>query len=131
MKDKTTILVSVLGVALAFALFTRVLSGKEGFAQQSVGAPLGDNAIGAYDGLDLSTEENMWSSQPKPTPLKPYENADDNQLFQYQESKFTPECCPSAITNDVGCLCATKKEENDWITRGGNRLDKSPDVLTG
>lgn len=130
MKDKTTVLVSVLGAALVLGVLTRVFFSKEGFSQQSVGAPLGDSAMGAYDGIDLSTEENMWSSQPKPTPLKPYENANDNQLFQYQESKFTAECCPSSITNDVGCLCPTAQENKDWVTRGGNRAGDAVDVPT-
>jgi hypothetical protein len=121
MKDKTTVLVSVLAVAFAFAVLTRFFESREGFSQQSAGAPIASEGIGSYDGIDISSGGNMWSSTPKPTPLKPYENADDNQLFQYQDSKFTPECCPSAITNDVGCLCATAQEEKDWVTRGGNR----------
>uniref|UniRef100_A0A6C0I673 Uncharacterized protein n=1 Tax=viral metagenome TaxID=1070528 RepID=A0A6C0I673_9ZZZZ len=128
MKDKTTILVSVLAVALAFAVLTRLFESREGFSQQSAGAPIASEGIGSYDGIDISNGGNMWSSTPKPTPLKPYENADDNQLFQYQESKFTPECCPSAITNDVGCLCATPQEEKDWVTRGGNRSGSGPDI---
>jgi hypothetical protein len=94
---------------------------KEGFAQQEVGFPLDSGGAGLYSGLDLSEVGNPWASTPKPAPLKPYENADDNQLFQYQDSKFTPECCPSSITNDVGCLCPTAEEKKAWLTRGGNR----------
>jgi len=129
MKDKTTVLVTALAVAFALAVLTQVFMGKEGFAQESIGAPVGDS-MGSYGGIDLSTDENLWSSQPKPTPLKPYEVSNDNELFQYQNSKFTPECCPSSITNDVGCLCATPQEEKDWVTRGGNRVGDTPDVLT-
>ena len=125
MKDKTTALVPIAGVAFGLALVARLLlqkrEGREGFAQQTVGMPLDGGGAGLYDGIDLTSVGNMWASTPKPTPLKPYENADDNQLFQYQESKFTPECCPSSITNDVGCLCPTKEEEKQWLTRGGNR----------
>jgi hypothetical protein len=129
MKDKTTVLATALAVAFAIAVLAQLFMTKEGFAQQSIGAPVGDS-MGSYGGINLSTEENLWSSQPKPTPLKPYEAADDNNLFQYQESKFTPECCPSSITNDVGCLCPTAQEKKDWSTRGGNRVSDAPDVLT-
>jgi hypothetical protein len=122
MKDKTTILVATIFAALVLGVLMKLLPKKEGFAQQTVGMPLDGAGMGPYDGIDLNSEGNMWSSTPKPTPLKPYENADDNQLFQYQNSKFTPECCPSSITNDVGCLCATKEEERQWLTRGGNRI---------
>jgi hypothetical protein len=129
MKDKTTVLVTALAVAFALAVLTQMFMEKEGFAQQSIGAPVGDS-MGSYGGIDLSTDENLWSSQPKPTPLKPYEVSNDNELFQYQNSKFTPECCPSSITNDVGCLCATAQEEKDWVTRGGNRAGDVQDILT-
>jgi hypothetical protein len=122
MKDKTTILVATVFATLVIAVIMKLLPMREGFAQQTVGMPLDGAGMGPYDGIDLSTEGNMWASTPKPTPLKPYENADDNQLFQYQESKFTPECCPSSITSDIGCLCPTKKEEREWLTRGGNRI---------
>ena len=123
MKDKTTVLVTLAGAAFAVALLTRLfMTKKEGFAQQTVGMPLDGGGAGLYDGLDLTSVGNMWASTPKPAPLKPYDNADDNQLFQYQESKFTPECCPSSITNDVGCLCPTKEEQRQWLTRGGNRI---------
>lgn len=123
MKSQTTVLVMLVAGAFTLALLTRLFT-REGFAQQQVGMPLNGGGQGLYDGIDLSTEGNMWSSTPKPTPLKPYENADDNQLFQYQNSKFTPECCPSSITSDTGCLCATADEERDWLTRGGNRVAK-------
>ena len=123
MKDKTTILVATVFATLALAVIFKLLPfNKEGFAQQTVGMPLDGAGMGPYDGIDLTSEANMWSSTPKPTPLKPYENADDNQLFQYQNSKFTPECCPSSITSDIGCLCPTKEEERQWLTRGGNRI---------
>ena len=119
MKNHTTVLVMLVAAAFTLALVTRLYV-TEGFAQQEVGMPVDGAGDGAYNGLDLST--GMWASTPKPTPLKPYENADDNQLFQYQNSKFTPECCPSSITSDVGCLCPTKEEERQWLTRGGNRI---------
>lgn len=122
-QSQTTVLVMLGAAAFTLALLVRVFGGsKETFAQQEVGMPVNGGGPGLYDGIDLSSGDNMWSSTPKPTPLKPYENADDNQLFQYQDSKFTPECCPSSITSDVGCLCPTKKEEREWLTRGGNRI---------
>ena len=122
MKDKTTVLVTLGAVAFGIAIVSKLLLRKESFAQQSVGMPLSEAGSGLYEGIDLSTQGNMWASTPKPTPLKPYENANDNELFQYQNSKFSPECCPSGITNDTGCLCPTKEEERAWLTRGGNRI---------
>lgn len=123
MMQKTQLLVALLSAAFVLALLTRLFAkgGKEGFAQQEVGMPINGGGPGLYDGVDLGELGNPWASSPKPTPLKPYENADDNQIFQYQDSKFTPECCPSSITNDIGCLCPTADEKKAWLTRGGNR----------
>ena len=124
MMQKTQLLVALLSAAFVLALLTRLFATgakKEGFAQQEVGMPINGGGPGLYDGIDLSELGNPWASTPKPAPLKPYENADDNEIFQYQDSKFTPECCPSSITNDIGCLCPTAEEKKAWLTRGGNR----------
>jgi hypothetical protein len=124
MKSQTTVLVMLAAAAFTVALLARLFLApvREGFAQQEVGMPTDGGGAGLYDGLDLTSPGTMWASTPKPTPLKPYENANDNEIFQYQNSKFTPECCPSSITSDTGCLCPTKQEERDWLTRGGNRI---------
>ena len=121
MKDKTTVLVTLAVAAFAITILMRMFSRREGFAQQAVGMPVDGGGMGLYDGIDLTSFGSLWASSPKPTPLKPYENADDTQIMKYQNSKFSPECCPSSITSDTGCLCATKEDEKEWLTRGGNR----------
>ena len=122
MKDKTSVLVTLLIAGVLFGVVVRMFGRREGFAQQSVGMPVDGGGAGLYNGIDLASIGSLWSSSPKPTPLKPYENADDSKIMKYQDSKFSPECCPSSITNDVGCLCATKEDAREWLTRGGNRV---------
>lgn len=122
MKDKTTVLTTLVIAGFAVSILMRLFARREGFAQQTVGMPVDGGGMGLYDGLDLSSLGNLWGSTPKPTPLKPYDNADDSKLMKYQDSKFSPECCPSSITSDTGCLCATKEDEREWLTRGGNRI---------
>lgn len=121
MKDKTSVLVTLVIAGFAISIVMRMFTRREGFAQQAVGMPTNGGGMGLYDGLDLTSFSNLWASSPKPTPLKPYENADDSKIMKYQDSKFSPECCPSSISSDVGCLCATKEDEREWLTRGGNR----------
>ena len=121
MKDKTSVLVTLLIAGVVLGVVVRMFGRREGFAQQSVGMPVDGGGAGLYDGIDLTSFGSLWASSPKPTPLKPYENADDSKIMKYQDSKFSPECCPSSITSDVGCLCATKEDEREWLTRGGNR----------
>jgi hypothetical protein len=125
MKDKTTIVLMVgaaaFVVAVAARLFMGSSSGREGFMQQEIGAPATGGDEGVYAGLDISNG-NSWSSTSAPTPLKSYEAAaDDMQLFANQESTFKPECCPSSISSDTGCLCMSANEEKKLAYRGGNR----------
>ena len=99
----------------------KMAAGKllETFAQQQVGGPVDMSSPGEYSGLD---EKSMWGSQPAPAPLRPYQVSDDNQLFEFQNSTFKPECCPATISGDTGCVCLTKKQEAELATRGGNRV---------
>ena len=124
MKDKTTVVLAVGVAAFIAALVARYALGgsREGFWQNEIGAPVSDAGAGAYDGIDISNC-NSWSSANAPTPLKAYEAADDNQLFDFQNSVFKPECCPSSITADTGFLCMTSAEEKKLAYRGGNRVE--------
>ena len=125
MKDKTTVVLAVGAAAFVVALAARYFlsAGREGFMQHEIGAPAtGGSGDGPYDGIDISNG-NSWSSVTAPTPLKAYEAADDNQLFDFQNSVFKPECCPSSITADTGCLCLTAAEEKKLAYRGGNRVE--------
>jgi hypothetical protein len=37
--------------------------------------------------------------------------------------QFSLECCPSAYSNDKGCLCMNKKKEEILTSRGYNRVN--------
>jgi hypothetical protein len=125
MKDKTSIVLAVGAAAFAIAVVSRfLLTGnvtREKFMQQDIGAPVNHYQDGAYNGVDISNG-NSWSQTTAPTPLKPYEAANDNELFAFQNSPFKPECCPSSITADTGCLCLGDKDEKSLAYRGGNRV---------
>jgi hypothetical protein len=126
MKDKTTVVLMVGAAAFVVAVAARLFlnstsAGRETFMQQEIGAPLAGNDEGVYSGIDISNG-NSWSSTNAPTPLKSYEAAaDDMQLFANQNATFKPECCPSSITSDKGCLCLSSTEEKKLAYRGGNR----------
>jgi hypothetical protein len=128
MKDKTTVVISV-GIAafiaaLAARYYLSSVPARETFWQNEIGAPATGGGDGAYEGIDISNC-GSWSQVTAPTnPLKPYEAADDNQLFEFQNSVFKPECCPSSITADTGCICLTESEEKKLAYRGGNRVEE-------
>jgi hypothetical protein len=93
-------------------------AGRENFWHQDIGAPIDGAMQGEYSGIDGS---NPHSGEVNEDGSKPY---DDKDLFQYQDSKFTPECCTTSstsISNDSGCLCMTKQHEKELAYRGGNK----------
>jgi len=129
MKDKTSIVLAVGVAAFAVGILSRFVLGvggapthREGFMQQEIGAPANGDTQGTYNGIDALRGVTSQDLQAAPTPLKAYEAANDNEIFAFENSTFKPECCPSSITSDAGCLCLNKQDEKDLAYRGGNRV---------
>jgi len=141
--NKTVVVLAVCVGAFVLALASRFLvtgnifhviniakaaasaAAREHFAQMEIGAPVNSSGMeGVYSGIDISNG-NSWSEATAPVSvLKGYEATDDNELFEYQNSKSSPECCTtsvSSVSNDAGCLCMSKSDEKKLAYRGGNR----------
>ena len=80
---------------------------------QSVEGPAG---VQGYEGTPP-----LLGSEPKPVSLKPYDMANDNELFQFEGNKISADCCPSPFSSDRGCVCLTDKQLQEFATRGGNK----------
>ena len=138
MKKTTVVLVLFLAAVLA-GVFVRYASTspikktedsdsegeKEGFAQREVGMPLemqtvtGSVGVSGYNGTPP-----LLGSEPKAVPERPYDMANDNELFQFESNKMSADCCPSPFSGDRGCVCLTDKQISDFASRGGNRSMK-------
>jgi hypothetical protein len=93
---------------------------KETFMQRQVGMPLDMQASSGVSGFAASSSP-LLGSEPKPVSEKPYEMANDQELFQFEGNRVSADCCPSPFTSDRGCICLTDKQINEFATRGGNR----------
>jgi len=95
---------------------------KETFMQREPGHPLamqsveGPTGVQGYEGTPP-----LLGSEPKPTPLVPYDMANDTELFQFEGNRMSADCCPSPFSGDRGCVCLTDKQKAEFATRGGNR----------
>jgi hypothetical protein len=145
LKDKTFVILALCVGAFVLALLSRFYltgnfihvinvariagraamsegSRRENFMQQEIGAPIDDSGMqGPYNAIKGN---GLWDKSSAPVDVKGYEAKDDNELFQYQNDKFTPECCTTgstSISNDSGCLCMSKQQEKELAYRGGNR----------
>ena len=93
---------------------------KEDFRmQKEVGMPLDMQAAEGVTGYAATSP--LLGSEPKPVPLRPYEMANDQELFQFQDNRVSSDCCPSPFSTDRGCLCLTDAQIKQFESRGGNR----------
>ena len=128
MVDKTTLIVAVFVAAVLAGLFVQygmappAPTSKETFMQQEAGMPLNAGGIGPYDGVSLAGASGWAASEPLPVGTSPANvHIDTNKLMLLADNKVSSECCPSAFTTDVGCVCLTEPDKKLMASRGGNR----------
>lgn len=95
---------------------------KETFFQRQVGMPLDMQSVeGATGVAGYNGTPPLLGSEPKPLSEKPYDMANDNELYQFEGNKMGPECCPSPFSGDRGCICLTDSQVAQFASRGGNK----------
>ena len=100
-------------------------AGKESFMQREVGMPLDMQSVeGAVGVSGYNGTPPLLGSEPKPVSEKPYDMANDSELFQFADNKMSADCCPSPFSGDRGCICLTDKQTAEFASRGGNRSSK-------
>jgi hypothetical protein len=132
---KTTLILTIFVAALLAGLFLQwstmsavkktteePQSTKETFMQRERGMPLDMVPVDGPVGVQgYSGTPPLLGSEPKEVPLKPYEMANDSELFAFQNNKISADCCPSPFSSDTGCVCLTDAQIQDFAKRGGNR----------
>lgn len=97
---------------------------KETFAQREVGMPLDMDTVEGPTGVaGYSGTPPLLGSEPKPVSPRPYEMANDTELFQFENNRIAADCCPSPFSTGAGCVCLTKSQLKEFGSRGGNRGD--------
>lgn len=126
--QKTTVVLVFFLAALLAGIYARSMmvapvpakemedSGKEKFMQREVGMPLDMEPVAGYTGTSP-----ILGSEPKPVPEKPYDMANDQELFQFEGNRISADCCPSPFSSDRGCVCLTDEQRRQFANRGGNR----------
>lgn len=95
---------------------------KEEFFQRERGMPLDMERVeGAVGVAGYNGTPPLLGSEPKPVPERPYDMANDSELYQFSGNKVGADCCPSPFTSDIGCICLTDKQRAEFASRGGNR----------
>lgn len=128
----------VVGIAMFFLYGCTLYSCKkvtleEGF--KMLGASISDSGVSSEWKMD-NVVDGVWNPQNKPKgEAKSFLVKPNNMMSFFNETVFSPECCPSAYTSSgglntagesgSGCACMAK-EQNDFLTaRGGNRANEA------
>ena len=128
--DKTTLVFAFLaaailaGVAVRFNIFGSLMPSTESFMQQPVGMPLNGAGIGPYDQVSLGGGVSGWAAnEGMPIEMSPLASSvsDPNKIMLLADNKVGSDCCPSAFSNDMGCVCLTPSDTTFFASRGGNR----------
>lgn len=98
---------------------TKEMEVKEKFMQKEKGMPLDMQATGGVTGYAGTSP--ILGSEPKPISEKPYDMANDQELFQFEGNRISADCCPSPFSSDTGCVCLTDAQRAEFASRGGNR----------
>ena len=120
--QKTVVVLVLFMAALLAGVFARSMAPapamevKEEFMQRERGMPLAMQPVAGYSGTSP-----LLGSEPKPVPEKPYDMANDQELFQFDGNRVSADCCPSPFSTDRGCVCLTQQQIRDFGTRFGNR----------
>ena len=124
--QKTIVVLAFFLAALLAGLFMSVpapakasddnTDGKEHFMQREKGMPLDMQPVEGYSG-----SSPILGSEPKPVSEKPYDMANDQELFQFEGNRIGADCCPSPFSSDTGCVCLTDEQRRQFANRGGNR----------
>lgn len=112
---RTAAIVGFFVVAVLVGLFVKN-NVSESFAQQEKGMPIADSAVSGF-----GEQGPLLGSTPAPVLAKPYEVANDNELYQFSDNKVGAECCPSPFSSDQGCICLSESQRKEFGSRGGNR----------
>jgi hypothetical protein len=108
---------------------TRMAPKKEGFQAYSLseagGAKDAYEPIGAYDGVKLSTGNNV-SGWRYTAPNEPLLTGSEfvpgpDSLFIFKNNQCKPECCGASFSCGGGCVCTTPEQRQYIAGRGGNR----------
>lgn len=127
--NRTTVVYIFFLAALLAGLFAKFMAPttpvtveKETFMQREKGMPLDMVATeGAVGVAGYNGTPPLLGSEPKPLSDKPYDMANDNELFQFSGNKVGADCCPSPFSSDIGCICLTDAQRKEFASRGGNR----------
>jgi len=101
---------------------------REGFASyylensRSTGSK--SETMSSFDGVKLTCPDgtSSWKCGTPNEPMNgPAFKVGEDDLFMFKNNQCKPECCPSSVSCDGGCVCTTPDQRQLLASRGGNK----------
>jgi hypothetical protein len=120
MKRTTAVLAFFVAAVLAGVFVNSTLLSaspvvKEKFMQKEKGMPVETGPVKGFSSSPLL------GTEPLPTPEHPYDQVDDQKLYEFADNRQSPECKGSPFSGDLGYVCLTDAQRAEFASRGGNR----------
>jgi hypothetical protein len=117
-----------LGFIICFIITDRCIRIKEGFSAIDLNMrhSNGDNKSSL---LGLTNMKNglggSGAGVNNHTAADPVKQLEQGNMFMFNGTKFSKNCCPSPYGSSTGCACMSKSQNNFLNQRGGNRTQVS------
>ena len=101
-----------------FSLARKFMTKQEGMEVMSYSdsMPKYGDAVASHEVHDISGAKKVIDIDQAEADIA----LEENKMFIFSNTKFLPECCPSAYSTGQGCACISDKVRNHIGTRGGN-----------
>ena len=124
--NKTNLVVAVFLSVLVFSLYVMYApeysapKSRETFAQKEVGMAVDGVGMGPYDNVSIPGASGWMQTEKSPKDASPVLGMPNLDFML--NPRTSSSCCPSAYTNDNGCVCLSDQDKATMSSRGGNKV---------
>ena len=93
---------------------------RETFAQKEVGMPVEGVGMGPYDNVSIPGASGWLNNEKIPKDASPVGGMPNLDFMA--NPRTSTSCCPSAYTNEGGCVCLSSQDKTMMASRGGNKV---------
>lgn len=115
--NQSALIIILLSAVIVYLVMYRCVSCvnvKEGFA------PI-DYQMGQDVSASLFNRQNAKPTVAASNGSNPASSLEKGQMFMFDDTTFSPECCPSDYSSSSGCACTSNAQMTFLNERGGNR----------
>jgi hypothetical protein len=115
------LLLAVAVINLTISLYRTEIKEKFSTLGSSISYSMGDGVRSSWLSGDNKPKDTNIYSMMETNVAGSNAPLSESEMLIFNNNKFSPQCCPSAYTNSLGCVCATPEQMKYLNAHGGNR----------